>query len=160
MFSKVGVSGIHVESGHNEINHGTEWGGRSVSRERCGSVNILARHSVVQGMICRDVVMREVNACAKNATSVALLRSCCNHVAFHLAKAEEVGSHCRVTRVDMRAVSAGACGNRGFRFWMWHEFKYEVVGGGACRLLRWLSRDAVTGGFVGEVGLARGYSEV
>ena len=43
---------------------------------------------------------------------------------------------------------------------MWREFKYEVVGGSACRLLRWLSRDAVTGGFVGEVGLARGYSEV
>ena len=116
MFSKVGVSGIHVESGHNEINHGTEWGGCSVSRERCGSVNIFARYSVVQGMICRNVVMREVNACAKNAVSIAMLRSCCNLVAFRLARAERVGSDCRVTRVDMRAVSAGACGNYGFRF--------------------------------------------
>ena len=62
------------------------------------------------------MVMCEVNACAKNAVNVAMLRSCCNHVALHVAKAEKVGSHCRVTRVDMRAVGAGACGNHGFGF--------------------------------------------
>ena len=90
--------------------------------------------------------------CAENAVSIAMLRSCCNLVAFRLARAERVGSDCRVTRVDMRGVGVGACGNRGFRFCAWREFKRIKVFGSACRLLRCLLSTRRPGRYRGRVG--------
>ncbi len=61
----------------------------------------------------------------------------------------------QVTRIDtLFNISGGS----GFRFW--RGFRCCSTSTGICRLLRWLSKDAVARGFAGEVGLVPGCSGV
>ncbi len=116
--------------------------------------------------------MREVSICAKNAVSIAMLRSCCNLVALLVAEyiadpsatVSVVITFRMVTDVESASgdacvdVTSGSLSAYGFR--IRREFNCVTVWGIGCRLLRCPLSRGKTGGYRGKVGAGRVNSRV